>query len=231
MKISPHEQGSVDWMIARAGIPTASEFDNLLTPELKIRTGQMPQSYLNKKLAEAWQGGPMASLNTFDMEQGRILEAEAIPFYELEFNETVQRVGLCTTDDGRVGCSPDGLIGDDGGIEIKCPAIQTHIGYLRNGELPKEYAPQVHGSLYVTGRKWWKFLAYRRHMPPLVLTIARDDAVMKTIHQALSEFLEDFDMEFQKLCRLNGGPPKHVTAKAEAAKSSPWQPNPNDLIP
>jgi hypothetical protein len=208
MIISPHAQQSVEWMIARAGIPTASEFDNLLTPEMKPRTGQMVETYLNKKLAEAWLGGPIATLNSFDIEQGRIVEEEALPWFSFAHDKEVRRVGLVTTDDGRVGCSPDGMFDDGTGLECKCPAIHTHIGYLRNGTLPKDYAPQVHGSMYVTGAPHWMFLSYRRKLPPLLLTIERDEEIQEQIAEALDTFLMRFDREMARLIDINGGPPK-----------------------
>ena len=193
MKILECKQGTEEWLRARAGIPTASEFDALLTPKFETRTGAMPHTYLCKKLAEHWQGGPLPSFAPFGaMEQGQILEAEAVPWYELEFGTTINRVGFITTDDGRVGCSPDGLLGDDGGIEIKCPFADTHVRYLLAGEVPKDYAAQVHGSLYVTGRKWWKFVSYRRHFPALVVTVERDEEIMGKIGEALDEFLVRF---------------------------------------
>lgn len=217
MKISPHPQGSIDWQIARSGIPTASEMDAIVTPEFRARTGETPKTYLARKVAEAWTGGPIASLNVFDVEQGRLLEEEAVPWFELEHETTVQRVGLITTDDGRVGCSPDGLIGDDGGIEIKCPTMPVHINYLLKGVLPPDYAAQVHGSMFVTGRKWWKFLSYCRRMPPLLLHIERDEAIQERLGEAIMKFLEQFDAAMARLTELNGGPPKRsiVTPKPE----------------
>lgn len=203
-----YAQGSVEWMLARAGIPTASEFDNLLTPEFKPRTGETPRSYLAKKVAEAWQGGPLVQFNTFDMEQGHILEHEAVPWYEFEFSEPVRRVAFATTDDGRTGCSPDGLIGEDGGIEIKCPQVHTHVGYLLKGGVPKDYLAQVHGAMFVTGRAWWKFLSYRRHFPPLLVLVERDDKIQEAISEALASFRADFDRAMAHLIDLNGGPPK-----------------------
>lgn len=207
MMISPHEQGSVDWSIARAGIPTASEFDQLVTPEFKVRTGEMPKSYLAKKLAEWWLGGPLASFNSFDVEQGRLLEDEARPWFSFEHGIEVQKVGLITTDDGRIGCSPDGLIGEHGGIEIKCPAVHTHVSYLLAGTLPKDYAAQVHGSMLVTGRSEWTFLSYRRGFPALVLRVERDEAIQSALREALDAFLERLEAAKAQLEKLNGGPP------------------------
>lgn len=208
MIISPHLQQTVEWMQARAGIPTASEFDNLVSPTGEVREGRMPQTYMHQKLAEWWCGGPIASLNVFDMEQGKVLEEEAIPWYELEYGEPIQRVGLITTDDSLVGCSPDGLLGDNSGIEIKCPAIHTHIGYLMAGVLPPEYRHQVQGCLYVTGRESWKFVSYRRRLPALVLTVKPEEKYQMAIAEALERFIAAFDKAKDKLIAINGGPPK-----------------------
>ena len=205
MKIIPVEQNSLDWLTARAGIPTASELDRLLTPKFEIRTGEMPKTYLAQKVAEAWLRGPLPGYQTLDMEFGKILEEEAIPWYEFAFSETIQRVGLVTTDDGRVGCSPDGLIGEDGGIEIKCPEPHTHVNYLLAGEVPPQYLTQVHGSMFVTGRPWWKFVSYRRRFPPLVKLVERDDKIQATIKEALFGFLEKFDAAMKRMESMNGG--------------------------
>lgn len=209
------DQSSVEWMIARAGLVTASEFDQLVTPEFKPRTGQMPQTYLAKKVAERWQGGPLPGFNVLDMDLGHILEEEAIPWFELENNTAVRRVGLVTTDDGLVGCSPDGLIGEDSGIEIKCPLAQTHVGYLLAGELPKDYAAQVHGSMWVTGRTSWRFLSYRRHFPALLITVERDEEIQNKISDAMLPFLLKLETAMKRMEELNGGPaPQRFNVKA-----------------
>lgn len=206
MNIVESPQGSYEWMQARSGIPTASEFDNLVSPTFKIRTGEMPKTYLCRKVAEYWQDGPLPSFNTVDMDIGQILEERAKPWYELETGQAITSVGLCLTDDGRVGCSPDGLIGDDGGIEIKCPALHTHVKYLMEGTVPPEYLLQVHGSMYVTGRKWWQFLSYTSRFPKLLLTVERDEEKIAVIHEALALFHKAFDDAIQRMEKLNCGP-------------------------
>lgn len=212
MKILPFEQGSVEWMQARAGIPTASEFDNLISPTWKIRTGEMRKSYLASKLAEAWLGGPLIGFNVFDVEQGRILEEEARPWLELELNMEISKVGLCVRDDGRVGCSPDGIVytgigtaQPNFGVEIKCPQPTAHVKYLLSGEVPPDYLAQIHGGMYVTGFESWKFLSYRRGFPKLLLTVERDDEIQGKIHDALYEFLGNFDAAMDRLIDINGG--------------------------
>lgn len=236
MTIHPAQQGSLSWMLARSGIPTASEFDALLTPEFKIRTGDMPKTYLARKLAEAWVGGPLPGAGVWDMDQGKILEEEAIPFYSLEYQEEIQQVGLCLTDDGRVGCSPDGLIGNDCGIEIKCPAVHTHVGYLLTGNVPKEYLAQVHGAMYVTGRPSWKFMSYCRKLPALLIHVDRDEEIIETINLAIQEFLARFDFGMQRLIDLNGGnrPKRRPIISSDERPKFSWEtatPEQCDVIP
>ncbi len=208
MKIhDEYQQGSLEWLQARAGLVTASELDNIITPEFEPRKGEMVKTYLATKLAEKWIQGPLAGFSAFATEQGNILEDEAKPWFELEFGESITRVGLCVSDDGRFGCSPDGLLGDHGGIEIKCPEPTAHVRYLLADELPKQYRAQVHGSMLVTGRPWWKFLSYRRGFPKLILQITRDDEIQQKLHAAIEDFLVLFEAGWQKLCERNGGPP------------------------
>lgn len=199
MKIHDVSQRTLDWARLHIGIPTASGLDNLITPLWEIRKGEMPKSYLYLKLAEAWRDEPVIDLSTFSIEQGEIVETEARPFFELETNQKVREVGFITTDDGQVGCSPDGLIGADNGLEIKCPSAQVHVKYLISGELPKEYAAQVHGSMFVTGFPRWTFLSYRRNFPPLIIEVQRDEAIISKIGEAVNQFTENFKAAKLKL--------------------------------
>lgn len=224
MKIIDCQQGSQTWLDTRAGLPTASDFDCLVTPLGKVKTGEGPKSYLAKKVAEAWQGGPLLEFNSWDMEAGQILEEEARPWAEIHFGCDIQRVGFITTDDGKIGCSPDGLIGDDSGIEIKCPKVETHVGYLLNGELPADYVAQVQGSMFVTGFKTWKFMSYRRRFPNLVLTIERDEKFMDALSEALDAFYEKFEASMARMEEINGGPrPARFKAQPEPA-ATPQEP-------
>lgn len=201
MKIHDCKQGTPEWLALRIGIPTASEFDSLVTPEWKIRTGAGPETYLFRKVTEKVLGfAPEAS--AWAMEQGAILEGEARPYYEFTYEQPVRQVGFVTTDSGRVGCSPDGLIGEDGGIEIKCPQPHTHLSYLLQGTLPKEYAAQVHGSMLVTGRPWWVFMSYSRQFPPLVLRVERDPRAETALRDALDMFLERFDAALARITAM-----------------------------
>lgn len=194
MKIHDFEQGSAEWLTARIGKVTASELDNLVTPEFKIRDGATPYTYLCQKVAEAYKGKPLPQFSTFATEQGELLETEARGWYALEHTDRkVINVGFVEHDGGRCGCSPDALLGDDSGLEIKCPQPTNHVRYLLDGTLPKDYAAQVHMSLYVTGRKSWRFVSYHRGYPAFVLNVERDESIMAKIDAALAQFYTRFD--------------------------------------
>jgi hypothetical protein len=182
-------QREVEWFKLRCGKVTASELDSLLTPEFKERTGETPRTYLFKKLAELWQGHALPGFTSFATEQGNIQEDEAIPWFRMEYEQhNVHFAGFVETDDGLAGCSPDALIGDDGGLEVKCPEAPNHVRYLIDGVLPKDYAAQVHMSMFVTGRPWWIFLSYRRKFPPFVLKVMRDETICARIGITVRKF-------------------------------------------
>lgn len=214
MKIHNVEQNSVDWQILRSGKVTASEMDNLVTPLGKVKTGDGPRSYLMKKVAEAWLGGPLPSLNIWDMDQGHLLEEFARPAFTLETGMEVNQVGFITTDDERCGCSPDGIIaGKEIGLEIKAPHIETHIRYLLDGIVPTDYIIQVQSSMFVTGFKKWIFYSYRRKMPPLMIEVEPDKKIQAAIKEAVGLFLTQFDAAITKLCEINGGPPVRASVQ------------------
>lgn len=215
-----YQQKSVEWSIARSKMPTASELGQIITPNFAIRKGDMFQTYLNKKLAEMWSGGPLIGFNTFDVEQGNILEDEARPWLAGMLEKDLEAVGFITNDAGNFGCSPDGW-NEEGkwGAEIKAPAVHTHVGYLRDGGLPDEYGPQVHGSMFATGAEKWVFFSYRRGLPKLTVLVHRDLKIIDKIEEAVEEFQTQFATGWEKLCALNGGPPKR--------KEYRFQPKPN----
>lgn len=195
MKTLNCAQGSTEWLLARAGLVTASEADELLTPEFAARKGEGIRTFHFKKLAERIMGpqssGP--SGGTWAMEAGNILEKLARPWFSFDSGMEVSTAGLVISDDGKVGCSPDGLIGEDGGLEIKCPQPAAHLRYLADGVLPKEYRAQVHFSMYVTGRKWWKFVSYHTYLPRLVVHVDRDEEIQAAIAAAVSPFVAALD--------------------------------------
>jgi len=197
------EQGTKEWLQVRAGIPTASEFDAIITPLWKPRTGDGVDTYLAKKLAERWTGYPLVTFSGGAMDQGKLKEEEAIPQYAFINDVEIDRVGFVTTADGKIGCSPDGLIGEDGGIEFKAPEPHTHVGYLMRGTLPKDYAAQVHGAMLVTDRPWWRFVSYCRGFPTFDMLVERDEEIISKMREAIDAFNVRLDEAFEKLTKLD----------------------------
>lgn len=129
--------------------------------------------------------------------RGNLLEPLAREAYELKTGHKVTEVGLCVHDDGGFGCSPDGLImidlGVNGGgeclhhgLEIKCPIPETHAKYLLSGGLPDEYKPQVHHSMAATGLPRWDFWSFCPGLPSLLVTVHRDEYTERFLAGLLS---------------------------------------------
>lgn len=176
MKIFECKQNSPEWWELHRGRATASSFHKILTAKTQKLSSQCNELICELIAQEATLGpiqGP--EVMTRPMERGIDIEPEARRWYEMERGLDVREVGFCLTDDGRFGCSPDGLVGEEGGLELKCPLLKTHVGYLTGPkEIPGEYKAQVHGCLIVTEREWWDFLSYAPGLPPFMLRVVPD---------------------------------------------------------
>ncbi len=205
------EQNSVDWQILRSGKITASEVDALISPTGKVRESDGVETYLNQKLCELWTGGPLLALQgIFDVDQGKLLEERAKPAFTVHTGIETHNVAFIETDDERAGCSPDAMIGKESGVEIKCPRMDTHVGYLRAGTLPKAYVAQVQFGMHVTGFARWHFFSYNRALPPLHLVVERDEKFQESIREALAQFIPRLDAGMAKLIELNGDLPQRL---------------------
>lgn len=200
------EQGSALWLAARAGIPTASELGKILKKDFTLRTGEGPQTYLMTKLAERYLRRPLQSLGSWAMEQGSLLEEDAWPTLAFELGVEIERVGLCTTDDGKIGCSPDGIIWTPTpiGVEIKSLQPVNHLKCLLSGEVPEDYIWQIHGGMYVTGFTSWYFYAYSKLFPTLIKKVERDEEIMAKLDAHLGVFNRLLDAEYERLVNSCG---------------------------
>jgi len=194
MKIIACEQGSPEWFLARRGIPTASCFDRILTPK-QCKPSAQAEEYIAELIGDLYNPGVPDRAENFTtraMQNGIDLEPEARRWYEMHVDQDVQRVGFVVSDCGRWGCSPDGLVGEDGLLELKCPMLKTQVKYLLAGTLPDEYRCQVHGQLIVTGRKWVDFASYASaRLQPLLIRV-EPDAFTDKLRTALEAFSERY---------------------------------------
>lgn len=193
MKMIAVVQGTPEWFAARCGVPTASSFDSIIT--LKGEPSKQRQKYLYRLAGENITGVSEESYQNGNMLRGKELEAEARKLYEFMAGVLVQEVGLCLSDDRLYGASPDGLIGDDGCLEIKCPKMETHVGYLIDNKLPADYFQQTQGQLLVTGRKFCDFVSYYPGLKPLLIRVEPDTK----FHALLKDELEKFCAELKEL--------------------------------
>lgn len=196
MRIIQCEQGTPEWWEAKRGIPSASNFHKILTPKT-MKPSASQEEYIHELIGDAVQLSPnyftsRGSPVTPDMQHGIDTEKEARSWYAMQEEMPVTRVGFVMSDCGHLGCSPDALVGEEGGLELKCPQPKTQAGYLLAGELPSDYRCQVHGSLIVTGRKWWDFCSYCPGLPALVLRIVPDDFTVK-LSEELTKFLKKYN--------------------------------------
>lgn len=189
MKIIDCEQGSEAWLRCRLGIPTASQANRLLTPA-KLKPSSQAGDYRNQLLAEWLCQYPIdwGGASQF-MDRGTELEPEARAFYAFQANVEVEQVGFLLRDDEMFGGSPDGLVGEDGILELKCPSLHVHIGYLLDpAALQAKYHGQVQALMYLSGRQWADLVAYNPDLPPVVLRIERDDAYIAALESVLEAF-------------------------------------------
>jgi len=143
-----------------------------------------------KIAAERLTGEAGHNYQSADMLHGIATEPEAINAYEWETGNTVTSAGFITLDDtAYIGCSPDGLVGEDGGVEVKCPIPSTHIGWFVSGDtLPSEHRAQVQGSMWVTGRKWWGFISYTKVFRPVIIHVERDEDYISELADTIRAF-------------------------------------------
>lgn len=184
------EQGSEAWLRLRLGRPTASEFHRIITAA-KGDLSKQARRYAHQLVAETLLGEPVElPMNLEWIIRGKLLEPQAAAQYEFTTDTETRPVGFVTTDDGRIGCSPDRLIvGARGAVEIKCPAPTNHVGMLIDGP-GDDYRQQCQGILAVAELEWCDLYVYHPQLPPLLLRTYRDEPYIAKMTSALVEFLD-----------------------------------------
>lgn len=190
------EQGSDAWKQARLGKITASRFSDVMTKGVGKETfGKTAYSYIMDLIVEEMTGQPQDDIKAVQLEWGKKHEAEARATYQLVSGNRISQVGFAIHGSyPLVGASSDGLVGDDGGIELKCPYNPTvHLQYAMQGVLPKEYVWQVQGGMWVLDRQWCDFVSYDPRMPSdkqlFILRVERDNKIIKELEERVEAFL------------------------------------------
>ena len=192
------EQRSEAWFQARLGKVTASAVADVLA---KTKTGVSASrgNYLIKLAIQRVTGQIEESYTNDAMQWGIDNEDQARVAYEIASGKFVDQVGFV---DHEIidwfGCSPDGLVNNDGLVEIKCPNSATHWEYFKTKEVPKKYFIQMQAQMSCTGRKWCDFVSFDPRMPErsqlLIIRVPRDNTFIDLMETEVMEFLiEVFD--------------------------------------
>jgi putative phage-type endonuclease len=195
------EQRSEEWFQARLGKVTASRVADVLA---KIKSGESAsrRNYKIQLVSERLTGEKQETYVNQAMQDGIDREFYAREKYVQQFGE-VEEVGFIQHPTLEAGASPDGLVGTDGIIEIKCPMGSTHTETLMTQDIPSKYVPQVQFQLLVTGRKWCDFVSYNpmfpEHLQVFVKRIEADPVYQKELESEVKQFLEEVDTIINKL--------------------------------
>lgn len=205
------EQGGLIWKNARTGLPSASRFKDVNTePRSKADKEKgvlsaTAKSYMLELIAEIVTG-KQVELFGKPLDWGKDNEKKAQAEYAFERGVTVDEVGICITDDMLIGASPDGFIGTEGGLEIKCPYNSAnHIATVIAGEMPKEHMAQVQGNMLVNDRLWWDFVSYDPRIEGkgrlFITRIYRDEEYIAKLQEKLTAFI----IEMQRILKESFG--------------------------
>lgn len=216
MNIIQCEQGTHEWFQARAGKITASEVCDAISflkraskNGTKGDSSEARENYKVAIVSEILSGEcDLDGYISKCMKEGTENEPFARAAYEVRYDVSVEKVGFVIHPTiERSGASPDGLVGGDGGIEIKCPKTKTHLRYLSAGILPPEYEAQVMWNLACTGLDWWDFVSFDDRLPSryklFVKRVQRDEARIKEIEDGVRQFLAEVDEMIVNLEKLN----------------------------
>lgn len=204
------KQGSEEWLKFRLGKASASEAKKVLTA-----TGRASKSalgYMRKLARECVCEDPMVFFGNKHTEWGHEHEPEARELFIAETGIAIEEFGFLTRADKIIGASPDGLhltglIKDsdhylvepeDCGLEVKCPQVDTHVGYVIDGVLPDEYKLQVHWSLAASGLSHWYFMSYFPGLNPLIIRVDADSFTEK-VKEAQDQFIVDYAPERERV--------------------------------
>lgn len=208
-------QGSDEWHAARCGLLTASEVDRIITPSLKVANNAKTRMHLWELAAQRITGYVEPTYIGDAMLRGHADEMRARDLYSERYNP-VEEVGFVTNDQWgfTLGCSPDGMVGNDGLIECKsrCQKYQVQtIVEEWTGEVPvpDDYVLQIQTAMLVTGRKWCDFISYSGGLPMAVIRVPADPEMQSAIIEAAAKFearVSEVISTYHEAIRVRGYP-------------------------
>lgn len=183
------EQGTDEWHELRRGVLTSTAIKTLITTTGKLANNDKTRAHVYEVAAQRINGRTEESYSSFDMMRGHVEEILARDLYSKHY-APVTECGFVTEDKLGfiVGYSPDGLVGEDGLIEIKSAKAKIQVQRIVDGAIPSEHYAQVQTGLWVTGRKWCDFISYSNGMKMQVVRVEVDEAYHELIEQAAQEF-------------------------------------------
>lgn len=204
------EQGSSEWFKQRLGKVTASRVADVIA-KTKTGWGASRGNYLAQLVAERLTGTVAESYSNAAMQWGTETEPQARLAYEFRTDATVEQVAFIGHPTiAMSGASPDGLVGADGLVEIKCPNTATHIETLRTGKIAEKYVTQMMWQMACTGRLWCDFVSFDPRMPEnmalWIHRVERDAQMVAYLEKSVIEFLAELDQTVAELTRLYGLP-------------------------
>tara|TARA_R110002020_G_scaffold279104_2_gene494491 strand:+ start:3934 stop:4551 length:618 start_codon:yes stop_codon:yes gene_type:complete len=196
------EQGSDEWLRLRLGKLTASRFADVISKGRGNAPSKTREAYMYQLAAEILTDAPQDSFTNKAMEWGNECEPRARAAYEIVSGNNVEECAFITYSEW-IGVSPDGLVGDDGLLEIKCPNTVTQIKRVLANKPPAEYMAQIQGQLWVSGRKWCDFVSFDPRIDTdadyFCIRVERDEEYIKTLESKCNIFVEDLKALIEKL--------------------------------
>jgi putative phage-type endonuclease len=201
-------QGSPEWKALRCGRVTASRVADVVA---KTKTGYSASraNYLAQLIAERLTGTSAETYSNAAMQHGTETEPEARAAYEFYQGVTVEQIAFVPHPKiDQAGASPDGLVSDDGLVEIKCPNTATHLETLLGQAVPAKYADQMQFQMACTGRHWCDFVSYDPRMPEhmrlFIRRVPRDDKRINDLETEIASFLLEMAVKLSELNSIYG---------------------------
>lgn len=199
------EQGTREWIEARLGKATASRMADIMA-KTKTGYGASRANYMAEIITERLTGAPADRFTNAAMQWGTETEPQARAAYEFTTGFDVVEVGFIGHPSiAESGASPDGLVGDDGMIEIKCPNTATHIETILSGDVPDKYVKQMQWQMACTGRAWCDFVSFDPRLPPDLMLwirrVERDAGMIAEMEAEVVAFLSETETKIESLMR------------------------------